>query len=206
METEHGDWRTYDDVVLSPVLTAALDAFVEFGYHGTTVRIIAARASMSVPGLYYHYPGKQEMLAALLARSLDELLGRSTAAAHDADDDPVAQFRVQVENAVLFMTHCQKLRLLASRDVISLDEPARSAHVARRDELQEHVTIPLARGQREGCFTVDDPAAAARAVLDMCRGVADWYRPDGPESPERIAERYTAYALALVGRTLASDR
>ncbi len=40
------------------VLLAALECFVERGYHGTTIRQIANRAGVSVPGLYHHYASK----------------------------------------------------------------------------------------------------------------------------------------------------
>ena len=49
-DTVQADWRDYvDDYPLMIVLEAGLDAFVGFGYHGSTVRTIAARASLSVP-------------------------------------------------------------------------------------------------------------------------------------------------------------
>lgn len=52
---EFTDWRRCThDRNLPDVLDAALDVFVQFGYHGTTVRAIATAAGMSVPRLYYH--------------------------------------------------------------------------------------------------------------------------------------------------------
>ncbi|MFR9806096.1 TetR/AcrR family transcriptional regulator, partial [Pseudonocardia sp. RS010] len=50
-----------------------------FGYHGTTVRSIAAKAGLSVPGLYHHYPSKQEILATLLRMSNEDVMARSRA-------------------------------------------------------------------------------------------------------------------------------
>src|SRR3546814_2670290 len=71
--TDEGWWRCYsDDYGLGGVLEAALDCFVEFGFHGTSVRTIAAKASLSVPGLYHHYRSKQELLATLLGLSRSE--------------------------------------------------------------------------------------------------------------------------------------
>ena len=59
------NWRLYGDIELDPVLRAALEAFVETGYHGATVRDIARRAGLSVPGIYHHYATKQDMLLAI---------------------------------------------------------------------------------------------------------------------------------------------
>src|SRR5579875_2161297 len=43
------NWRVYPPLVLPAPLAGALKAFVEFGYHGATIRIIAERAGLSVP-------------------------------------------------------------------------------------------------------------------------------------------------------------
>src|SRR5690606_25412480 len=51
-----GSWRNYGPSTLPKPLEAALEAFAERGYDGTSIREIAARAGLSVPGLYHHYP------------------------------------------------------------------------------------------------------------------------------------------------------
>jgi hypothetical protein len=60
-----GSWRDYEDLGLPKPLAAALEAFVEQGYHGTSIRDVASRSGLSVPGLYHHYPSKQAMLIGL---------------------------------------------------------------------------------------------------------------------------------------------
>jgi len=53
------DWRLYEPLELTPILTAALEAFYEHGFHGTTVRDIARRVGQTVPSLYYHHDSKE---------------------------------------------------------------------------------------------------------------------------------------------------
>ncbi|GGL93996.1 hypothetical protein [Micromonospora yangpuensis] len=43
------------------------------------------------------------------------------------------------------------------------------------------------------------PDVARRVLLEMCSGVARWYRPDGPLSVEQMAARYTELALNVLG-------
>ena len=45
------DWREYGPLDFSRILDAALQAFSEHGYHGTTTRDLAKRSGLSVPGL-----------------------------------------------------------------------------------------------------------------------------------------------------------
>jgi len=110
----HDDWRAYSkDSRLGPVLDAALREFTTFGYHGTTVRRIAREAKMSVPGLYYHFASKQDLLVALLRHSSEDLLARAHAALGEAGSAPRDRFRLLIENIVLYMTHRRQLAHLA---------------------------------------------------------------------------------------------
>ena len=61
-------------------LSGALSSFLEFGYHGASMRTVAARANISVPGLYHYYPSKHDMLVALLDLTLNGLRHRTRAA------------------------------------------------------------------------------------------------------------------------------
>jgi AcrR family transcriptional regulator len=192
------DWRYYThDRTLPDVLDAALDVFVKLGYHGTTVRAIATKAGLSVPGLYHHYPSKQEMLAALLRMSNEDVMARSRAALAGAGDDPRDRFTALVENIVLYMTHRRRLAR-AAREIHALEEPYRSRHVALRDELEQMVLTEVAAACAAGEFRTTDAHEATRAVLVLCQGVAEWYTPRGPKRPEEIATQYIGFALALV--------
>src|SRR5260370_18356014 len=75
-----GSWRHYEPLVLDRPLAAALSAFVDYGYHGATIREIAQRAGLSVPGVYHHYPSKQHLLVELFNPSMTDLLHRSRSA------------------------------------------------------------------------------------------------------------------------------
>src|SRR4051794_33641335 len=85
------DWRGFEPLALDPVLRAAVDVFVERGYHGATVRQIADRAALSVPGIYHYYPTKQDMLVTILEIGMSEVLGRSELAEEEADGDPAVR-------------------------------------------------------------------------------------------------------------------
>jgi len=48
------------------LLQAAREEFAERGYDGTSIRQIAQRAGMSLSVLYHYYPGKTELLQAIV--------------------------------------------------------------------------------------------------------------------------------------------
>lgn len=56
------------------LLAAALDVFVEEGYHSAAMDDIADRAGVSKPVLYQHFPGKLELYTALFSTACDEVI------------------------------------------------------------------------------------------------------------------------------------
>ncbi|MGP4005756.1 TetR/AcrR family transcriptional regulator [Streptomyces sp. 4N124] len=194
----HTDWRTYAPLELPPILAHALDSFVERGYHATTVRELARRVGVTVPALYYHYANKQAILVELLFGSLESVLGRCRTALAEAGDDPIDRFSALVECIVLYMTHRAPLAFLDT-EMRSLESDNRARYVALRDELEGLLREAVRDGVATGVFTTPVPVDAGRAVLAMCQAVAQWYRPDGPLTPDRIAERYVTIALDAVG-------
>ncbi|BBY89456.1 TetR family transcriptional regulator [Mycolicibacterium tokaiense] len=191
------DWRRYDRLAFDGPLMAALEAFLEVGYHGSTMRDIARRAGLSVPGIYHHYASKQEMLVRILDATMTDLARRCDLVLAEADS-AVDRFRLLVENLALFHTHRRELGFIGAAEMRSLEEPGHSRIVAMRNTIQGLVTAEVERGHREGVFAVDEPREAARAVVTMCTGLAQWYSPGGSASAEQVARRYVGYALDLV--------
>lgn len=195
------DWRTFATGDLPPILTAALNCFVEHGYHGTSTRVLAAAAGLSVPGLYHHYASKHDILVDLMQRAMRDLYHRSLAATADTPQGR-ERFIRHIECLTLFHAHRQQLAFIAASEIRSLSPEARGRHISSRDQQQALLEEIVTQGVRSGDFVVDDVKSTTRALITMCTGVAEWYRLDrGPLNPDQLAERYTAIALRAVGCT-----
>ncbi len=197
--TEDGSWREYESDPLPPILAAALAAFVDQGYHGTSVREIASRAGLSVPGLYHHHPSKQAMLVAITSAAMTELLDRSIRAEEHAGTDPVDRFDAVVESLLLFHVHRQDVAFLCSTEIRSLDPGNREAYLAQRDAQQRMLDRIVLDGVESGAFATSHPLDASRAVTTMCVGVATWYRSGGRLDPRALVEVYSELARGTVG-------
>ncbi len=57
------------------VLVSAESAFARRGYHGATLREIAAEAGVSTGALYYNFATKEALFLALLERRMEERIG-----------------------------------------------------------------------------------------------------------------------------------
>lgn len=184
---------------LHPVLEGALRCFALHGYHGTTIRMIAAESSLSVAGVYHHYPSKHAILVAVMSHAMEELWQRSIVADAAAQGGPVDRFVNIVTCLLEFHTQRRDEAFVALTEIRSLGPEARAAHVAKRDRQQRLVDAIVEEGVAAGAFATEHPRDASRAVVTICTSVAHWYRPDGALSSSELAARYCGIALAAVG-------
>ena len=191
------EWRRYAPLELNAPLMAALSAFLEFGYHGATMRDIARRAGLSVPGVYHYYSSKQEMLVAILDVTMDDLLARS-AAARAAGRDPVERFALLVECLALYHTHRRELGFVGASEMRSLIPRERARLANARREQQCMVDEEVEQACREGSFAISRPHEASRAVVTMCTALPQWFDGEGPATAEEIAAQYVEFALDLM--------
>lgn len=69
------------------IIAAAREEFMTFGFTDASMRRIAAAAGMSAAGLYRHFPGKEEMFAALVEPAFQGMMAlyrKEEAAQRDA--------------------------------------------------------------------------------------------------------------------------
>ena len=193
-----GSWRSFGDQQLPIPLAAALSAFAEQGYHGTSIRRVAEKAHLSVPGLYHHYPSKQALLEGLVMTVMQELLDHSARAVEEAGPGAQRRFDHAVECLLRFHMHRRQQAFIASTEIRSMKPEVRESYIALRDEQQRMLDRIVEQGVAEGVFATAYPLDASRAVTTMCVAVATWFRPDGELGPDQVVERYLSLARATV--------
>ncbi|MBC7299859.1 MAG: TetR family transcriptional regulator [Nocardia sp.] len=191
-------WREFPSLDIDPVLAAAIDSFVETGYHGATMRSIAARAGMSVPGVYHHYRDKQDLLVRALDLTMDELHQRVRAARRDGANGRERVTRV-VEALALFHTHRRELAFIGASEMRSLHPAERDRITRSRNEIQYLLDADIDAALIEAHRPTEHAREAGRAIATMCTALPQWFRLDGPSSPEQIAGAYADFALGLLG-------
>ncbi|MGV0627656.1 TetR family transcriptional regulator [Mycolicibacter minnesotensis] len=191
------DWRAFPPAAPDSVLDAAVDAFVETGYHGSSMRDLSARAGISVPGIYHHYPDKQALLVAILDLTMTELHWRVNAARAEADTG-LQEVRLIVEALALFHTHRQKLAFIGASEMRSLTPANRQRIADSRNQLQHVLDDAICRASREGDIDVRDRRMAGRALTTMCTSLPQWFNAAGPKTPEETARIYADFAVSLL--------
>ncbi|RYF44432.1 MAG: TetR/AcrR family transcriptional regulator, partial [Comamonadaceae bacterium] len=125
-----------DEPTAAALITAAVEVMATQGYHGTSVRDIAAAAGTSAAILYHHFGSKQELLAILLDRGLDMLVMATEQALDLAGDDPADRLRAIVDAHVRIHLEAQRESLLGNSELRSLDPGSLRVVVAKRDVQQ----------------------------------------------------------------------
>jgi AcrR family transcriptional regulator len=180
------------------ILLAALRCFVELGYHGTTIRSVAARAGGSVPGLYHHFASKSVLLERLIDQVMDDLIGETEDALEAAGDDPLDPFDAVVVAHVRFHCYRPEESFIGNSELRSLSRAARKRVVGKRDHQQRLFDRVVEEGIDGGLFDLEWPRQTSRALVTMCTAVATWYRRDGEWSSDQIVDLYRTLARNLV--------
>lgn len=180
------------------ITKAAREILAERGYHGTSIRDIAKLAGLSLSALYYWYPSKQHLLAALIEDSDRLYHTECDKALRAAGDDPAARLRALVRVTVEYCAERQIERNIAVREYRNL-EPESTAHLAKQARAATRMWAEVINdGIASGTFHCAYPDDARRTILAACNAIAQWYKPGGKLTTADLVDRYTEIALRVV--------
>lgn len=186
------------DATRARLLEAAVAAFAEKGFHGTTTRDIAAAAGMSSAALYVHHKSKEELLY-LISRSGHEATLRMIRKAIAASDDPVTALRTVVHDFAVDHARGHTTARIVNYELGGLT-PGHFAEIREiRHTIEQEVRELVERGVTAGVFDTPDPRMTSAALLSLGIDIARWYRDGGRWSPEDIGDYYATMALRIVG-------
>ncbi|GAA4975028.1 TetR/AcrR family transcriptional regulator [Yinghuangia aomiensis] len=158
------------------VLSAAAELFAERGYHGTSVRDIAAACGLKPSSLYSHVPDKSTLLADLVMRYLGALEAALEASSADPGGGPSAN---RVEEMVrasvgVALRYPREFLCLSNSWTYIRRTPSLATLVARRDAVRAVWQRALREAAADGSLRADvDPESMLRVVFAATHGVVD---------------------------------
>lgn len=191
------DWRDFSPMNINNILIAAAAAFVDTGYHGASMRSIATLAQLSVPGLYHHFRGKQDILMALLSMTMDDLLWRVKAARNEGSE-PVGRVALVVEALALFHMLRSDLAFIGASEMRSLEPENRIKIKELRDEVQGVLDLEIDTAVRNHGPQSLTTHTAGRAIATMCTSLPQWFKPGGTTTAQQVALEYADFALRIL--------
>lgn len=175
------------------VLEIAVAAFNEHGYDATSMGMLAERLGLSKSAIYHHFASKDEILGAALDAALTALEGvlDDPDAAHGRAADRLERVLRHAVHVLVDELPAVTL-LLRVRGNTDVEREA----VARRRAFDRAVTALVVEAQHEGSLRSDiSPRVVERLLFGMVNSIVEWYRPEGPEDADRLADDVIAIAL-----------
>ncbi len=173
------------------MLKTAAGVFAERGFHGASMRDIAARLGVRQAAIYYYFPSKTAILEAICREGITafvERLGAIYAAPLPIEEKLNRAIRAHLEPLLeqRFYVHAflYQRRELPKSVRRPLDAQAHAYEALWRAIIEE--------GQRNGAVAKDlDPQLTMLAILGMCNTVARWSRPASEFGLDRVAGEFT---------------
>ncbi|MEY9844155.1 AcrR family transcriptional regulator [Streptacidiphilus sp. BW17] len=187
------------DATRARLLEAAVAAFAEKGFRGTTTRDIAAAAGMSPAALYVHHKSKEELLYLISKAGHESTLQLVQDAIGPADDEPTAALRRVIHDFAASHARGQTVARIVNYELNSLTDEHLTEIKQIRHRTEAEIRALVERGVAAGDFDAPDPRMAAVALLSLGIDIARWYHDGGRWSPEDVADQYAAMALRIVG-------
>ena len=182
------------DRKLGRILRQAAAVFCARGYHQASIRDIAHATGVSLAGLYYYFPSKQELLY-LIQRHAFETILASARAALGGLDDPEERLRAFIRlHLQFFLEHPNEMKVLTHEEEWLEDAPRREIHAIKKAyyRLCLHQVEALKRARKlQGLNT----RLAVLSLFGMMNWIYTWYNPKVDPEARRCAEQMAGIFL-----------
>jgi len=176
------------------VLRAAAALFNQFGYHATSLAMVAERLQVTKPTLYYYVHNKEEILFECVRLGLG-LLRAAIADAAASGGSALDKLHAAMHEYALIVTRDFGMCLIRVGEEPLAPEGRRKLR-SLKAELDHEFRALIEEGIAEGSLAPCDAKLAAFTVAGALSWIGRWYDPKGPLSPEEVAHETTALLMS----------
>src|SRR6476469_5203112 len=171
------------------IIDTSARVFAQNGYHATGVSELCAANDLGKGALYHYIGSKEELLAAIHDRVMDEvLLGADRVA--EAGGTPSAQLAMLGEELLDVIHRYPDHVWVFLHEFPALTGDNAAGFRERRGEYERRVEAVLRAGVESGEFRDVDPWLTARAWLGMHNYTYLWLKPGGRVSARDVAKPF----------------
>jgi AcrR family transcriptional regulator len=170
------------------VLRAAERLFSQRGFHAASVRDIAEALNIKGGSLYAHIESKDDLLWEIVCSAADRFFAAIRPIV-EGKLVPIERLRRAIGAHVGVLTDNLEAAAVYSNEWRNLSDERRRRFAERRDEYEELFRGLVRDCIREGTFATVDEKFATLLILSTMNWIYQWYRPNGPMTPEEIARK-----------------
>jgi AcrR family transcriptional regulator len=165
----------------------ATELFAQQGYHATGVAELGRAVGLGAGALYHHIGSKEELLLTIVRAHLEDVLAFGSRLLA-TEGTAVAQLHELAREHMRLVAHRRTELLVMLREVDSLTGQRRADMLALRDAVEGVWDEVVRRGVAAGELADLDPMFV-KVLLGAMNYTLFWFKPDGPQSPEQLADR-----------------
>ena len=182
---------TKADRTRARLIEVAKRLYQEHGSDHVTVRRIAAAARIEAGSIYYHFSSRDEIMRAVLESGVGGARSEVMQAIAEAgpDSSPLVRLRAALGAHLKYtLREHFSSRLRAIR---RLPKRLRDRHMQQEREYAAIFAKLLDEARRKGLLKAGYDLSVVRMLsMGALTWVAEWYDPDGPMTPDEIADEY----------------
>jgi AcrR family transcriptional regulator len=185
---EHGQRR-------EAIVARAADLFARRGYNGSSINDLATACGIAKSLLYHYFPSKEDILDAVMASHLDQLLDDAARAATHAGsaEDRLRRLLHDFMGHYVGASDRQKVLL---NELGNLPPERRRAVIARQRELIATVQALLCEIHPALAADPRRARVATMLLFGMINWTLTWFDPEGPVPAPDVTEMVLGRILA----------
>jgi TetR/AcrR family transcriptional regulator, cholesterol catabolism regulator len=169
------------------------------GYHGTGIAELCAANGLGKGALYHYIGSKEELLAAIHDRVMDEVL-QAAERVRRCDERPSAKLAMLGEEQLGIISRYPDHVWVFLHDFHALTGERAQEFRRRRHEFEQAVEDIIREGTESGEFREAEPRLTALAWLGMYNWAYLWLHVDGPLSAHNVAHGFAEIFLSGIAR------
>lgn len=186
------------------VLRAAVQLFLEQGYHRATLNEVAKRLNITKPALYNYFRGKDEILFECWSighELVDECIAETSAGAGSGLDK---LRKLTIRYAELMTTDYGKS--LVRFDLRDLSEHNRKTVQTAKRRIDRAFRDYIASGIADGSVKPCDAKLAAFAIAGSLNWIGHWFQPGGELTGRAVAEEFAIRLTDGIAKTTTREK
>ena len=176
------------------IVDSSAPVFARQGYHATGINELCDVNDLGKGALYHYIGSKEELLAAIHDRVMDEVMLGADRVAEAGGSPPVQLARLGEELLNVIHRYPDHVWVFL-HEFPSLTGERAAKFRQRRRGYEERVEVILRQGRESGDFRDLDPWLTARAWLGMFNYTYLWLRPGGRLSARDVAKPFAEIFL-----------